>query len=199
MIIHAIAEGHMETIVAARLIHFCGHAQGTVYDQRGCANVRKKAANFHHLATERAGVLVLTDFRDAQTPCVTAALQEYIWNRLPNPPRSFLCSFAVNELESWLLADSQGLANFFGIAVSKMPRQPENEALPKRVLVNLARTSRKTRIRGGIAPPPGHKGAVGPDYMSLMRQFIEDFWDIESAMRQASSLEHCVRRLRALT
>jgi len=198
MIIHVIAEGYMETIAAARLIDFCGHTLGTVYDQRGCANIRKNAVKYHHLATGNSGVLVLTDFRDAGAVCVPAALQKYIWDNLPNPPRSFLCRFAVNELESWMLADSQGLAKFFGIAEARMPIQPENEALPKKNLVNLASVSPKIRICNGIAPPPGHKSSVGPGYTYLMREFINFFWNIEAAMRRAPSLEHCVRRLREL-
>jgi hypothetical protein len=198
MIIHLVAEGHMETIVAARLIPFCGHQQGTIYDQHGHVNIRKKAVKFHHLATEDSGVLVLTDFRDAKASCIKAALQEYVWNALPKPPKSFLCRFAVSELESWLLADREGLAKYLGVSVSRVPSQPEKEVFPKRVLVNLAGTSRKTRIRNGIASPPGHRADVGPDYMSLLQEFIVNYWNIDAAIRHAPSLERCVRRLREL-
>jgi hypothetical protein len=51
-----------------------------------------------------------------------------------------MCRFAVNELESWLLADREGLANFLGIAVSRMPICPEREEFPKKTLVNISRT-----------------------------------------------------------
>jgi hypothetical protein len=199
MIIHLVAEGPMEEAVAARLLPFCGHTPGTVYGQRGCDYIRQKAVAFRHLATECSGVLVLTDFRDAKAACIVDALQEYIWNRLHNPPGTFLCRFAVNELESWLLADRGGLAKFLGITTSRMPLQPESEALPKITLVNLARTSRKRKICEGIAPPPGHYAAVGPDYTHLMREFIANLWNIEAAMRHAPSLERCVRRLRGLS
>ena len=199
MIIHLVAEGYMEAIVAARLLPFCGHELGVVYGQRGCAYIRQKAVAFRHLATEITGVLVLTDFRDAEAICAAAALQEYVLNRLLNPPETFLCRFAVNELESWLLADREGLAKFFGISASRMPLHPEKEAFPKRTLVSLARTSREKRIREGIAPPPGHKASVGPDYMLLMHEFITNFWDIETAMRCAPSLERCVCRLQELS
>ena len=188
----------MEEAVAERLLPFCGHELGTVYGRRGCEYIRQKAVTFRHLATEFSGVLVLTDFRDAEAICVAAALQEYILNRLPNPPGTFLCRFAVNELESWLLADRQGLAKFLGIALAKMPLRPESEAFPKITLVNLARDSRKRKICEGIAPPSGHRSAVGPDYMYLMREFISGLWNIETAMRHAPSLERCVRRLREL-
>lgn len=189
----------MEEAVAERLLSFCGHRLGTVYGKQGCKFVRDNAAKFRHWATETSGLLVLTDFRDAGETCVIDALQQYIWHKLPKPPRSFLCRFAVNELESWLLADYEGMAKFLGIATAKMPRHPEKEAQPKKILVNLARSSRKRGIREGIAPPVGHQAAVGPDYMFLMREFIAEFWNIEAAMCCAPSLERCVRRLRELS
>ena len=200
MVIYLVPEGDMEKAVAAKLLPFYGHVLGTIYDQgNGCDYIREDAVKFRHLATESTGVLVLTDFRDAKVTCVADALQKYILDKVPNPPRTFLCRFAVNEIESWLLADRKGLAEFMNVAVSKIPAQPESEEFPKRTLVNLARASRKRKIREGIAPPPGHYAAVGPDYMCLMREFITDFWNIEIAMRCAPSLERCVRRLRELS
>ena len=198
MNINLIAEGYMEEAVAARLIPFCGHELGIVYGRRGYLYVRTKAAVFHHLATEHTGVLVLTDFRDAGVVCVPAALQEYILDKLPDPPKTFLCRFAVNELESWLLADRKGLAEFLSIKISRMPLQPESEAFPKKLLINLARSSRKKSIREGFVPMSGHHAIVGPNYMNLMREFISGYWDIETAMDYAPSLERCVRRLREL-
>jgi hypothetical protein len=198
MIIHLVVEGYTEEAVAERLLHFCGHTPGDIYGRKGCDFIRTSAVKFRHYATEYSGVLVLTDFRDAKVPCIMDALQKYIWDRLPKPPGTFLCRFAVNELESWLLADHEGLAKFLGINVAKLPLLPEREAFPKKTLVNLARASRKRRIRDGIAPSLGHRAAVGPDYMSLTRDFIINYWNIGAAMRNAPSLARCVQRLRAL-
>ena len=188
----------MEEAVAARVLPFCGHELGVVYGRRGCHYIKQKATAFHHHATEQTGVLVLTDFRDAGADCVPNALQEYIFNKLPNPPKTFLCRFSVNELESWLLADREGMAKFFGISVSRIPLQPEKELFPKRVLVNLARTSKNKGIREGIAPPPGHRADVGPAYLSRMREFVAIHWNIEVASHNAPSLERCIRRLREI-
>jgi len=199
MIFNLVAEGYTEEIVASRLLPFCGHELGTVYGKKGSGDIRKKAAVYSYLATEYSGVLVLTDFRDTGAACVPTAIQEYILNRLPCPPKTFLCRFAVNEVESWLLADRKGMAEFMRIPISRMPHQPENETYPKRTLINLARSSRNRRIREGIAPPPGHHADVGPQYMNLLQKFITDFWNIEAAMSSAQSLERCVRRLRSLS
>ena len=198
MIINLIAEGDLEVDVAGRLLDFCGHSMGNVYGRKGCDYIRNKAAVFHHYATDTQGVLVLTDFRDAKADCVVNALKEYIWDKIPNPPKSFLCRFAKNELESWLLADREGMAKFLDVALSKMPRCPEEETLPKKTLAALASGSKKRAIREGISPPPGHGGIVAPGYMTLMRGFVAKYWNIQASMNLAPSLERCVRRLRGL-
>jgi hypothetical protein len=196
MIIHLVPEGYLEEAVGGILLAACGHRLGRIYNSgRGCNYIRNRAALFRHLATDVSGVLVLTDFRDTRAPCVTAALQEYIWSKAADIPRTFLCRFAVAELESWLLADRYGLAGFLRVAVVNIPREPEKEAFPKRTLVNLARASRKTSIREGLAPPSGHRASVGPEYTSLLREFIAEKWNVEAAMQRAPSLERCVRRL----
>jgi len=195
MTINILAEGYMEEAIAARLLPFCGHQLGIVYGMRGCTYVKEKAAAFRWLATESTGVLILTDFRDTGSDCIPNALYNYIYSKLPNPPANFLCRFIVNELESWLLADRGGIAKYIDIAISHLPTHPELEPFPKEFLVNLARRSRKKSIREGIAPPQGHRAVVGPEYTSLMRRFIHNYWDINTAINNAPSLERCVRRL----
>ena len=198
MIINVLAEGFTEEHVATRLLHYCGHELGVVYGRKGCDYVRQKASFFHHLATADTGVLVLSDFRDTGETCVPNALQEYVLKKIPVPPKTFLCRFAVNEIESWLMADREGISNYIGVALSKVPLQPENEEFPKRTLINLSRSSRIKRIRNGFAPPVGHYSDVGPKYMNLIHEYVNNFWNIEAAMKIAKSLERCIYRLRSL-
>ena len=198
MNISLIAEGYTEEAIATRIIPFCGHELGNVYGRRGCVFIRQNATKFRHLATDQTGVLILTDFRDANVICVPEALKEYIYNKLPNPPKTFICRFAINEIESWLLADTEGISSFLRISKSQVPHQPENEANPKQTLINLARLSRNKRVCEGIAPTPGHHANVGPEYMSLIREFISMHWNIETAICNAPSLERCIRRLREI-
>jgi hypothetical protein len=199
MIMHLIPEGRMEEAVGSHLIVFCGHTLGIIYNTlSGCHYIKTRATKFHSLATDVAGVLVLTDFRDAKTVCPPSALQTYLWDKVPHPAPSFLYRFAVNELESWLMADREGLADFLSVSVNRMPQKPEQEIFPKKALVNIARCSKKTVIKEGIAPPLGHKASVGPSYIALLREFVVDRWNIEAAMIRAPSLARCVRRLREL-
>ena len=61
----------------------------------------------------------------------------------------------VRELESWLLADAAGLAAYLGLPRAVVPSQPESVGDPKLALVNLARRSRRTRLRDSIVPYQG--------------------------------------------
>lgn len=198
MLLHLILEGHLEEPVAEKLLTHCGHEKGAVYGLQGCGYIQAKAAKFHHLATEYEGVLVLTDFMDARAPCPPHALREYIFKHIDTMPKTFLCRFAVAALESWLMADRQGFADFLRIPIAKVPLEPDTLEAPKRHLIALARKSRKTSVRNGIVPEQSHGGAVAPDYVATMRGFVRDHWNVTTAAEHSPSLARCVRRLQHL-
>lgn len=198
MQIHLILEGHLEEPVAEKLLAYCGHEKGIVRGFQGVGYIQAKAAMFHPLATDNAGVLVLTDFMDSRAPCLPHALDRYILQHIAKPPKTFLCRFAVAELESWLMADRKGMAEFLKISVAKIPSNPDALPDPKRHLVNLARKSRKTSVREGIVPEKSHGGIVAPDYVATMRGFVCDYWNLENAITNSPSLARCVYRLQQL-
>lgn len=198
MLIHLILEGYLEEPVAEKLLAYCGHKKGIVRGLQGFGYIQTKAAQFHPLATDREGVLVLTDFMDARTSCPPHALDKYVLQHVANPPKTFLCRFAVAELESWLMADRNGMADFLSISAAKIPSAPDALPDPKRHLVNLARKSRKSAVRNGIVPEKSHGGMVAPDYLATMRGFVRDYWTIENAVTNSPSLARCVRRLQQL-
>lgn len=195
---HLILEGRLEEPVAEKLLVYCGHEKGTVYGCQGFDYIQTKAAQFQPLASGNAGVLVLTDFMDSRTPCPPRALEKYILKHMTNPPKTFLCRFAVAELESWLLADQKGMADFLKISTAKIPSTPDELPDPKQHLVNLARKSRKKSVRDGIVPEKSHGGVVAPDYLATMRSFVRDYWNIENAINNSPSLARCVQRLQQL-
>ena len=198
MIIHLLPEGHLEEFVGQRLIAHCGHSLGTIYRSRGCAYIKDKAARYYSLATAHSGILILTDFRDSKTACPGQAIQAYILGAIPFPAQSFICRFAVQELEAWLLADKEGLSAFLGVAKKRLPLDPEAESLPKQALVNLARKSRKKKILEGIVPSSEHQGSVAPLYNATLADFILNHWNINAAQENSPSLRRCVQRLSEL-
>lgn len=198
MLMHLILEGRLEEPVAEKLLTYCGHEKGTVYGRQGFGYIQKKAAQFQRLASDNAGVLVLTDFMDSRASCLPHALEQYVLQHIASPPKTFLCRFAVAELESWLMADRKSMADFLKISTTKIPPTPDELPDPKRHLVNLARKSRKTSVRDGIVPKKSHGGVVAPDYLATMRGFVRDYWNIGNAVNNSPSLARCVYRLQQL-
>lgn len=162
MIVHMLLEGWHEEPLACSLIRYCGHEPGVVYGKKGCEYIREKAKHFTYLAQPGNGLLVLTDFMDSGFLCPSEARRQYLQPHSSSIPTNFLCRFAVNELESWLMADREGMADYLRIALANIPAYPETEPDPKKTLVNLARKSKVSRIRNALIPPEHHGGVVGP-------------------------------------
>lgn len=196
MIVHLVTEGWLEQFIGARLLAHCGHTQGLVYNLGGCHQIRVKAIHYRFKACTEAAVLVLTDFRDAQCACLLQAVEAYTMGK--DIPPTYLLRFAVQELESWLLADRKNLARYLGISVNMLPQNPDEESHPKRKIINLARRSGRKKVLEAMVPDERHGGAEGPGYSSFMQNFILKYWGIEAAVTHSSSLERCVRRLRVL-
>ena len=125
MKIHVVTEGKLEVPVAKRLIAFCGHSRGTIYPVRGYGNIGKAAGTYACLADDETAVLVLTDFMDSKSPCPVVAKKNYLGKRAASVHQNFLLRFAVNELESWLLADHDNFARLLGVRADKIASQPD--------------------------------------------------------------------------
>lgn len=193
MKINYIVEGQLETPVARRLIEFCNHQPGKRYCLRGSGEIKKKARQYFPLASDETAALVLTDFMDAKVDCPALAKREYIGES--QVPQKFLLRFAIPELESWLLADKENFAKLLGVKVNKLADSPEIIPDPKRYLANLARQSRKKRIKDDFISSAGRQGIF---YIPILTEFVQNTWDINIAMGRAPSLERCIRRLREL-
>ena len=108
---------------------------------------------------------------------------------------------AVREVEAWLLGDHEKLATFLGVAVSRIPRDPEAEMDPKTTMVELARRSRRREIREDMVPRPESGRDVGPAYASRLIEFVvggEVSWRLDVASRSSESLRRCLACMRRL-
>lgn len=191
MIVDALVEGQLDEAVAARLIRHTRHEFGVAYGKRGWQYLRHKAFGFNVRARYGNPILMLVDFMDTGLSCPPEV--PAIW--LPDRCNKMLLRTAVREIESWLLADGDGMARFLGIPAIRIPQHPEDLDDPKQTLVNLARRSRKRALREAIVPPPSVSSAVGPGYTAALEEFVARHWDIEAALPRALSLRRCAIRL----
>lgn len=102
---------------------------------------------------------------------------------------------AVTESEKWLLADRDAFADALAVPIASLPWAPDEEIDPKRVVLNLARKSRRRVIREEVVSPhdPNKRGT---GYNLHLCAFVRSHWDAGRAAANSPSLERAVRRLK---
>ena len=114
---------------------------------------------------------------------------------LPEPSEYMYLRISVRTIESWLLADREGISKYLGISKTLVPRDPEALERPKRALINLARRSRRRAIREDMVSPEGVSAEVGPGYTARIIEFSMFHWNPESAAANADRLNRCLNAL----
>ena len=127
--------------------------------------------------------------------CAPARLRRY----LPDPARGMCFRIAVRTVETWFLADGQGIAQFLRVAKDSVPYAPEDEPDPKSSLVALASRSRSRAVREGLAPASGDRRSVGAEYALMMSEFARNHWSPRRAADRAPSLRRTIERCRRFT
>jgi hypothetical protein len=138
----------------------------------------------------RTPFVVLTDLDAAE--CALQLIGE--WLSVPKHP-NLLFRIAVREVESWLIADTKGLSEFFAVPKSMIPSAPDKLEDPKATVVELARRSRSKAIRDRIVPRRKSTAKTGPDYNGCLGSFVRGSWDIQAAKANSPSLARTVDRL----
>jgi len=193
--ISGAVEGLLDEAVFRRLILWLGANPGPVHGKHGKSFLRKQM-DAYNWSAQSAPWLVLVDL-DYDADCAPTLVQAW----LPEPAPHMCFRIVVREIESWLLADRDRLAQFLNVRYSLIPRDPETLADPKHTLVEICRRSRRKEIREDMTPRPRSYREVGPAYNSRLVQFVLDErhgWRPEVAARYSESLERCMRHLQRL-
>lgn len=107
-----------------------------------------------------------------------------------NAPRDFLLRFAVSEAESWLLADREAIAHFFGIAEANIPRDPDSLDDAKLEMLRLARRSSGMLRREMISTLDLQKPGTG--YNVHLQKFALEQWRPAAARAHSASLDRAL-------
>jgi hypothetical protein len=192
VVISGAVEGLIDEAVVCRLILDAGATPGAIYGRRGKAHLKENIRRYNAAAQHHAW-LVLVDL-DHDAACAPSLRTGWLPSLAPN-----MCfRIAVRAVETWLLADRQGLAQFLSIPVSRIPDDPEAVDDPKLLMMSLAQRSRKREIREDMVPEPKSGRKVGPAYTSRLMQFVADKtsgWRPEAASVASESLRRCLRCL----
>ena len=158
----------------------------------GFGYLRSRMRSFCELA-RRTPVLLLTDL-DAEE-CPATLIED--WSRWDAIPKEFLFRVAVRQVESWLLADRDGMARLLKVSVRQLPRDPD--ALPdaKRYLLQLAQRAPRA-IREELVAESGATAAQGLGYNAVLSDFVRTSWDPSQAVLHSKSLARTRMRVNEL-
>jgi hypothetical protein len=162
---------------------------GHCLNQRGNDQIKQNISGFNN-AAKGMPYLVLTDLDKADCPLVIISE----WLTQPKHP-NLLFRIAVKEVEAWLLAHREAFAKFLGISVDLIPGDADRIPDPKLLLINLARRSRKRKLREAIVPEPNSTAKIGKDYNGQLIQFVNKSWQVASAQTNSPSLERAMNAL----
>ena len=137
-------------------------------------------------------MLVITDL-DNPRLCLIHFLSE--WCQGLQMPPTFVFRIAVTEIESWLLADRDRIAQWLGISQTLRPRKPEDVEHPKEYLVRLASRSRYRKIREAIVPATQSTRSTGPGYINTSAHSLAIYGTPENARIAAPSLDRAIDRI----
>jgi hypothetical protein len=166
------------------------YAVGSVFGGRGFGYLRSRANNFNAAAAAGTPILLLTDLD--QHGCAPEIIQDWLTMQ---PHANLIFRVAVREVESWLLADRVGFADFLQVSDDLIPQEPDDIADPKQTLIDVARRSRIRSLRDALVPRDGSTATQGPDYNSCLIGFVRDHWNRNAAVERSPSLQRTWERL----
>ncbi len=184
-------EDALTEAVAERLILETGGVLcvDTKIPGKGAGNLKKKLPELTRVAYSLP-VLLITDLdRVACAPLLIST-----WKGGGKLPQDMLFRVAVREVESWLMADAEALANLLKIRSKKIPIKPDTLGDPKQTLLELAKKAPRA-IREELIKAPGAIAAQGIGYNSVLGQFVREDWSAERAAIRSPSLASTRRRI----
>jgi hypothetical protein len=159
----------------------------TRYNRGGFGYIRKHIGSFNKAAAVGNPYFVLTDLDRAACP------SKLIDSWLGCPQNgNLLFRIAVEEAESWILADRDAFAALLGIARDRIPVNADTIRDPKEFLVRLAKSARHAQVKDAIVPRTAATASVGPGYNSTLTQFIQNRWNAKRAAAHSMSLKRAI-------
>ncbi|WP_375403782.1 hypothetical protein [uncultured Sphingomonas sp.] len=194
IVINTATEDELSEVVAVKLVREVvpGGTVGLKLRKGGVGYLRSSFSKFCQMA-QREHVLLLADL-DRQ-PCASGLIA--IWSGNESLPDKLLFRVPVREIEAWLLADRQGMAELLGISEAGLPSEPDTLSDPKQVLLNAARNAARS-IRSELIASRGALALQGLGYNRILSQYVDTLWSIDRAAGRSASLRRAVDRLAAL-
>jgi hypothetical protein len=201
-----VGEDEVTRAIIKRVIRYIGNLpiDPVIQPVRG-SQLKSLLENYNRLAASRE-IIILTDLDTVD--CAPTLLKNWFTDKGISKHKNLIFRIAVTEGESWLLADRQGFATWLKIPLDLIPlpssqnprKEPgEIEVRPQCkpslfIMKNLASRSTDKEKYRMLMPREGAK--KGPQYNSCLLPFIEDKWNIATAIKYSSSLRRAVHKIK---
>lgn len=193
-VVYYAVEGDTDVPVAEKLIRSVGFEPRATRVAGGKPKLDPRIPELNRSGSE-LNWLILRDL-DNDAPCAPELIGQLLRGR-PIAPRVSL-RIPVHAMESWLLADRDGIATEFGIASHRLPTRPDDLDDPKQHLISLCHRFAPLKVREAMVPRSGSGRRVGPEYASRIAAFARRTWRADHAVRRSPSLQRAVAHVRDL-
>ena len=183
-------EDKLSELVSTRILSSLGIDVSVTPGLKGKSYLEQKARSLNKTA-QGFPVLMIAD-QDSAVQCPPTLINSWV-GRTQSP--QFLLRIAVMEIESWIMADRKGIADFLSIPLDRVPGNPDLITKPKEFLVSLARKSKQKQLRDQLVPRPGATNSVGPEYNISLGRFVQSSWNMTRALSASPSLKRTMNRL----
>lgn len=194
IVVNTATEDELSERVAIKLVNSIipSGVLGLTLRKGGAGYLRSSFDKFCQMAS-REHVLLLTDLD--RVSCAPQMIDNWSGDR--TLPDKLLFRIPVREVESWLLADRQGIARLMGISEASLPPYPDDLPDPKHALLSAARNASRN-VRSELVATRGSVASQGLGYNRILSQYVDTLWNIDRAADRSPSLRRTVNRLRAL-
>jgi hypothetical protein len=158
----------------------------------GNGYLKKKCRNFNQMAL-RHPVLLITDLDNA--PCASELINGWFGDLPLNADLIF--RVAVREIESWLLADHQGMAELLERGANNITQNPDQLGNPKEYLLQCAKRASR-EVKNDLIRSKGALASQGLGYNSRLGMFVREVWAPNRASERSDSLARAMQRLREI-
>lgn len=165
------------------------YVESIVTTRNGSGYIKKNINKFNQVANQLP-VIVLTDLDSYE--CAPSLKEQWLHHEAsPN----LLFRVAIREVEAWLLADTEGIAAYFGIARNTVATAVESLQDPKQEIFRIARRASNRYLENDICPRQGSTASIGRAYNVRMIEFVQSSWDLRRAERNCDSLNRMARAI----
>lgn len=205
MDVYVVGEDAATKEIVKKILVYCGHNYFHVLKDLPARGTEiKRNINNYNILSGNNPVILLLDLDEGCPPELIKALG------IINKNHMFIINIAVDEAESWLMADRETFAEYFKVDINVIPQSHRTKLNGHKEVVEMdfcikpsmylntriIPFSRSIDIKQQMLPQAG--AYKGREYNSVMVPFIRDYWNIDNAKKNSDSLNRMIRRVKSL-